>query len=109
MGEYVTWAAFEEYQKRLEDKKAAWDKIQDSMAQEIKDLRAELKELQSLTTSVAKMATTMETMAKELEKQGERLEAIEKRDGEMWRKVMAYIATAIAGAVVAYIFSHAGM
>ena len=96
----VTRREFEEYQRRLDDKKAAWDRDLDAAKQEIKELRAELKEFQALTTSVAKMAQAVETMSKELEKQGERLEAIEKRDGEMWRKSIGYILTAAITAIV---------
>ena len=41
--------------------------------------------------------------------QGKRLETLESRDGEMWRKVIGYIATAIVGIVVGFIFTHFGM
>ena len=44
-----------------------------------------------------------------MEQQGERLEALESRDGEMWRKAMAYLATAVIGAVVGYVFKQIGM
>ena len=100
MEDFITRREFEEYQKRLDDKKAVWDKTQDAMKQEIRELRAELKEFRELTTAVAKMAQAMETMSKELEQQGKRLEAIEKRDGEMWRKCIGYILTAIITAIV---------
>lgn len=48
-------------------------------------------------------------MAKEQEKQGERLEALEGRDGEMWRKVVGYILTAVISVVVGFVFSKIGM
>ena len=48
-------------------------------------------------------------MVKEQEKQGKRLEALEGRDGEKWRKVMGYIATAIVGIVLGYLFKRIGM
>ena len=51
----------------------------------------------------------MQSMLKEQEKQGERLEALEGRDGEKWRKVMGYIATAIVGVVLGYLFKQIGM
>lgn len=99
MEDFITRREFEAFQKQLQDKKETWDKTQDAMRQEIKELRAELKEFRELTTSVAKMAQAMETMSKELEQQGQRLEAIEKRDGEMWRKSIGYILTAIITAI----------
>lgn len=51
----------------------------------------------------------MQSMLKEQEKQGKRLEALEGRDGEKWRKVMGYIATAIVGIVLGYLFKRIGM
>ena len=52
---------------------------------------------------------SMQSMLKEQEKQGERLEALEGRDGEKWRKVMGYIATAIVGVVLGYLFKQIGL
>ena len=60
-------------------------------------------------TSGSKLATSIESMVKEQEKQGKRLEALEGRDGEKWRKVMGYIATAIVGIVLGYLFKRIGM
>ena len=48
-------------------------------------------------------------MAKAQEEHGKRLEVIEKRDGEMWRKVVSYGVTAVVGGVIAYILSHIGL
>ena len=96
---FVTRREFEEYQKRLEDKKAGWDA-------DLADVRVEVKELRKLNTSVAELAQSMKTMASELQRQGGRLEAIEKRDGEMWRKLIGYILTALASAVMTFIFTR---
>ena len=51
----------------------------------------------------------MELMAKELGNQGDRLETLEDRDGEMWRKVLGYAATAVVGILVGYIFRQLGL
>ena len=63
----------------------------------------------ALAVSVERLATNMENMLKEQKEQGKRLETLESRDGEMWRKVVAYIATAIVGIVIGFIFRQAGM
>ena len=47
-------------------------------------------------------------MVKEQEKQGRRLETLEDRDGAMWRKIMAYGATAIVGISFGYIAQQLG-
>lgn len=72
-------------------------------------LEVTVREIGSLTTSVAKLAASMESMLREQEKQGERLEALEGRDGEMWRKVTGYIITAVIGIVIGFIFTRIGM
>ena len=63
----------------------------------------------ALVTSVEKLALNMEIMAKEQQEQGKRLETLEARDGEMWRKVVGYIVTAIVGGVIGFIFTRLGM
>lgn len=51
----------------------------------------------------------MEAMLKEQVKQGKRLETLENRDGEMWRKVVGYIVTAVIGIVLGFVFTQIGM
>ena len=48
-------------------------------------------------------------MVKEQEKQGKRLETLEDRDGAMWRKVVAYGATALVGIFIGYIAQQLGL
>ena len=56
-----------------------------------------------------RLATSVEDMVKEQEKQGKRLEVLEGRDGEMWRKVVGYIITAVIGIVIGFVFHQVGM
>ncbi len=72
-------------------------------------LEENVREMGALTASVEKLALGIENMAKEQEKQGERLEALEGRDGEMWRKVVGYVLTAVISVVVGFVFSKIGM
>ena len=101
MGDTVGRNEFAEFQKRLEDKKAAWDK-------DLADVKAEVKEIRNLTTSVAELAQSMKAMAEEQKRQGQRLDKIESRDGEMWRKLIGYVLTALASAVMTFIFTRLG-
>lgn len=68
-----------------------------------------VRQIGALTTSVEKLASSMESMLKELEKQGKRLETLEGRDGEMWRKVVGYIVTAVIGIFLGFVFTQIGM
>lgn len=98
----VTRAEHEEFRRRLEEE----NKRQDARIGILED---SVRQIGALATSVEKLAVSMQSMLKEQEKQGKRLEALEGRDGEKWRKVMGYIATAIVGVVLGYLFKQIGM
>ena len=51
----------------------------------------------------------MEHMLTEQVAQGKRLEVLEKRDGEMWRKVTGYIITTIVGLALGLLATHIGL
>ena len=88
--------------QRLDDENRRQNKRLDILEENAKAQTA-------LAVSVERLATNMENMLKEQKEQGKRLETLESRDGEMWRKVAAYIATAIVGIVIGFIFRQAGM
>lgn len=71
-------------------------------------LEESIDRLHVLNTSIEKLAVNMESMLKEQVQQGQRLEVLEKRDGEMWRKVVGYIITAVIGGIIGYIFNMIG-
>ena len=85
----------------MEDQKSRWDK-------RLEILENNVQQIHALTTSVEKLALSMERMTKEQTEQNERLKAIENRDGEMWRKVVGYVLTALASAVMTFIFTRIG-
>lgn len=102
MDDTITRAEHEEFRKRLEEQNQRQDK-------RISLLEESVRQIGALTTSVEKLALSMESMAKEQERQGERMEVLEGRDGEMWRKVVGYIATAVIGIVLGFVFTQLGM
>lgn len=75
----------------------------------IGELEKKVADIGSLTASVESLAKSVEQMAKAQEKQGERLEALEGRDGEMWRKVVGYAVTFIVGALLSFVLSQIGL
>ena len=85
---------------------AAWRRRTSGRTPALED---SVRQIGALATSVEKLALSMQSMLKEQEKQGNRLEVLEGRDGEKWRKVMGYIATAIVGVVLGYLFKQIGM
>ena len=98
----ITRAEHEEFRRRLEEE----NKRQDAR---IGILEESVQQIGALATSVEKLALSMQSMLKEQEKQGKRLEVLAGRAGEKWRQVMGYIATAIVGVVLGYLFKQIGM
>lgn len=98
----ITRAEHEEFRRRLEEENRRQDK-------RLELLEENVREIGALTTSVQKLAISVENMVKEQSRQGERLEALESRDGERWRKLMGYIASAVVSAVVGFLLGIAGI
>ena len=98
----ITRAEHEEFRRRLEEENRRQDK-------RIELLEDNMRELNQLTASVGKLASSIESMVKEQEKQGRRLETLEDRDDAMWRKIVAYGATALVGIFVGYVARQLGL
>jgi septal ring factor EnvC (AmiA/AmiB activator) len=99
MDEPISRAEHEEFAKRID----AQEKRQD---RRLELLEENVREIGALTVSVQKLAQSLQSMVKEQEQQGRRLQALESRDGEKWRKLMGYIATALTSGAVTLLLSH---
>lgn len=100
--EYIGREEHNEFAKRIEDE-------QHRQNRQIELLEESVKQNTALTVSVEKLANNMEIMANEQAKQGERLEALEGRDGEMWRTVVKYVLTAALGLVIGLVATQIGL
>lgn len=100
--EYVGREEHTEFSKRIEDE-------QHRQNRRIELLEESVKQNTALTVAVGKLANNMELMANEQAKQGERLEALEGRDGEMWRTVVKYVLTAALGLVIGLVATQIGL
>lgn len=100
--EYVGREEHTEFAKRIEDEHHRQN-------ERIELLEEAVKQNTALTLSVEKLANNMENMANEQVKQGERLEALEGRDGEMWRTVVKYVLTAALGLVIGLVATQIGL
>lgn len=98
---YISRAEHEEFSRRLAEENKRQDKRIEMLEENVREMRA-------LTNSVERLATSVEDMVKEQEKQGKRLETLEDRDGEMWRKAVGYVVTAVIGVFVGYVFTQLG-
>ena len=95
----ITRAEHEEFRRRIEEENKRQDR-------RLELLEHTVQQISDLTTSVEKLAISMEGMLREQEKQGRRLED---RDGAMWRKIVAYGATALVGIFIGYIAQQLGL
>ena len=99
---YVTQAEHAEFVKRMEAAHSRYDK-------RLEQAESNIEEIKSVQSDIKAINLNIERILKTLSKQDERLDSLEARDGEMWRKVVAYIVTAIVGIVVGYLFTQIGM
>ena len=98
----ITRAEHEEFRRRIEEENKRQDKRLELLEQSV-------REIGELTTSVGKLAQSVENMVREQERQGKRLEELESRDGEMWRKVVGYVITAVVTGVVGFLLARIGI
>lgn len=99
MDEPISRGEHEEFAKRID----AQEKRQ---GKRLEMLENTVREIGALTLSVQRLAQSLESMVEEQERQGRRLQALEDRDGEKWRKLMGYIATALTSGAVTLLLSQ---
>lgn len=106
--EYVSRHEHEEFRRSMESENKRLEEENNRQNHRLDSLDKTIEQVAKINTSVEKLALNMQNMLNEQVSQGKRLETLESRDGEMWRKVVGYVATAIAGIIVGYIFKQIG-
>ena len=108
-GDYISRHEHEEFRRSMEAENQRLEDENIRQNHRLNALEETIKQVAAISTSVEKLALNMENMLKEQVNQGKRLETLESRDGEMWRKVVGYVVTAVVGIVVGFLFKQAGM
>ena len=108
-GDYISRQEHEEFRRSMESENKRLEEENDRQNHRLNALEETIKQVAAISTSVEKLALNMENMLKEQVSQGKRLKTLKGRDGEMWRKVVGYVITAIAGIVVGFLFKQLGM
>lgn len=98
----ISRAEHEEFRRRIEEEHSRQNS-------RIKLLEEQTKTITDLAVSVKELAMSVKQMAETQKEHGEKLEKLEERDGEMWRKVVGYIVTAVAGIIIGFVFKQIGM
>lgn len=107
-GGYISREEHEEFRRSMDAENKRLGDENNRQNHRLEVLEETVKQVASISTSVEKLALNMENMLKEQVSQGKRLETLEDRDGDMWRKTVAYAVTAIVGIVLGYIFKQIG-
>lgn len=100
--DFVSMAFHNEYAKRMEEEHIRQN-------HRITNLEKLVEENRNLALSIERLTISVQAMVTEQKEQGERLEALEGRDGEMWRKVVGYAVTAVVGIIIGFLFKQIGM
>ena len=108
-GDYISRHEHEEFRRSMEAENQRLEDENIRQNHRLNALEETIKQVAAISTSVEKLALNMENMLKGQVNQGKRLETLESRDGEMWRKVVGYVVTAVVGIVVGFLFKQAGM
>lgn len=108
-GDYISRHEHEEFRRSMEAENQRLEDENIRQNHRLNALEETVKQVAAISTSVEKLALNMENMLKEQVNQGKRLETLESRDGEMWRKVVGYVVTAVVGIVVGFLFKQTGM
>lgn len=95
-------AEHEEFVRRMEEEHKRQNKRLDL-------LEKQTEQITDIAMSTKELAISVKQMAEEQRKQGNRLEKLEGRDGEMWRKVVGYVITAVIGILIGFVFRQIGM
>ena len=95
-------AEHEEFVRRMEEEHKRQNKRLDL-------LEKQTEQITHIAMSTKELAISVKQMAEEQREQGNRLEKLEGRDGEMWRKVVGYVITAVIGILIGFVFRQIGM
>lgn len=109
MEEYISRKEHEEFRRSMDLANKNLDDENRRQNKRLDILEENAKQNTALVANVERLAVNMENMLKAQEAQGKRLETLENQDGEMWRKVVTHVITAVAGAVVCYILTRVGL
>lgn len=109
MENYITKQEHETFSKLMTSENQRLADENSRQNRRIEELEENVRQIGVLAASVEKLAYSIESMVKEQERQGKRLEALESRDGQMWRKVTSHLLTVVVGIVAGYIFKQIGM
>lgn len=106
---YISRPEHEEFRRNMEAEHKRLEDENHRQNKRLEDLEETIRQVSAISTAVEKLALNMQNMVDVQVSQGKRLTTLESRDGEMWRKVVGYVVTAVAGIVIGFLFKQIGM
>lgn len=97
--EYISRKEHIEFSKRLES-----DTKQ--LSNRIDKIERQNDQITDLLVLVNKLASSMEHMMKDSDEYGKRIDKLESKDGDMWRKFLGYVISAIVGIAITLLLSN---
>ncbi len=98
----------EEFRRLMDSENKRLKEENDRQNHRLGLLEKNVQQISNLAASTERLALNMENMLKELEEQGKRLEVLEGRDGEKWRQVTGYVATAVISVIIGAVAARLG-
>ena len=80
--------------------RAEFQIYRENVAKSIQKIENGIAQVHELAASVRELAASVKQIAEIQEKQNDKIDNLQNKDGEMWRKLVSYAITAIAGAVI---------
>ncbi len=107
--EYLLRSVHDEYEARMgiEIKRLADEDNRQN--NRIDKLEKQQEHITELTISVKELAVEVKNMVGELALQNTRIQTLEARDGEKWRKIVGYVATALIGGALGFVLNTLGL
>lgn len=80
--------------------RAEFQMFRETVAKNIQKIENSISQVHELAASVRELAASVKQIAETQKKQNDKIDNLQNKDGEMWRKLVSYAITAIAGAVI---------
>lgn len=79
------------------------------LEERVTELNGFIKEIRDLSANVATLSTKVQMTLDELGKQENRITKLEDADGDKWRSIIKYVASALIGGVITYLLNGGGL
>lgn len=102
MGDYITREEHDEFKEGIHAEHARTNA-------RLREVEEVVKEIHTMSNTLIRLCEKMSSMNNSIDALNADVDTLKARDGEMWRKIVAYIFTTVVGIVIGYIFKQIGM